>query len=219
VTTLERAASQPAISDPHTLVFAVAAVICLLIPVALVGTKRDLGWQRKIYWSSTFASVVCVVLAFLPNLLAGAVMGLLAIFLMVVRAYFATQYIKIGRRVIAFDSPHAADGRASSSAEAEPYSPTVSARKLWWLLAVAVGSIGAGNMWMYGATREDLRYGLLGLGVVVVSALLYGAIDAMHEQRVARGQILQFAILSVVSAGLFAVCYLGAHTITRALRA
>lgn len=221
LTALEQAASQPTISSPHTLVFAVAAVICLLVPVAIVGTKRDLSWQRKVYWSSTFGAVACAVLASLPNLLTGALLGLLAVFLMVIRAYFATQYIKLGTRVIAFDAPPAATGRgngAAGSVDAEPYSPTVSARKLWWLMAVAVGSIGTGNMWMYVATREDLRWGLLGLGIVVVAALLYGAIDAMHQQRVARGQILQFVILSVVSAGLFAVCYLAAHASTRALR-
>jgi cadmium resistance protein CadD (predicted permease) len=209
---------QPSVEDPHTLIFSIAAVLCLLVPVTIVGTRRDLSFQRKVYWSSTFAAVVCVVLAFLPNLLTGALLGLLPIFLMVIRAYFATQYIKIGRRVIAFDSPPAAGGRTKAPQDSEPYSQTVSARKLWWLLAVAVGSIGAGNLWLYVLGRSELRYGVLGLGVMVVFALLYGVADAMHQQRVARGQILQFAILSVVSAGLFALCYLGAHAATRALK-
>lgn len=209
--------AQPSIDSPHTLVFAIAAVLCLLLPIITVGSKRDLGWQRKIYWGGTFGSMVCVFIASLPNIATGAGFALFAIFIMSLRAYFTSQYIKIGRRVIAFHSGTEIDSPARRSGELgvdEPYSPTVSASRLWWLLVVGVGVIGAGNMWKYVADREDLRFGLLGLGIVVTLALLSGIGDAMHLQRIARGQYVQFGILSLASAGIFAVCYLGGHSVT-----
>lgn len=221
MTNLWQAAAQPSVDDPHTLGFGIAAVLCLLVPAVIVGTKRDLSWQRKVYWASTLGSVVCVVIASLPNFATGLALGFLAVFLMVLRAYFATQYIKIGARVIAFDTPVAASSRRGSSggsAVDQPYSPTVSAAKLWWLMAVGVGVIGAGNMWGYVIDREGLRYGALGLGIVVLSAALYGVVDAVRLQRIARGQFVPFVILSVVSAGIFAVCYLGSYATTRWLK-
>ncbi|CAN5617176.1 hypothetical protein BH10ACT9_BH10ACT9_56900 [soil metagenome] len=216
-----QAVAQPTIDDPHTLVFSIAAVLCLLVPIITVGTERDLSWQRKVYWSATFGAVVCVVIASLPNIATGVIFGLFAIFIMTLRAYFTSQYIKIGGRVIAFHSATEISTGPARSGELgtdEPYSPTVSAAKLWWLLTVGVGIFGAGNMWKYVADREDLRYGLLGLGIVVAMAVLSGIGDARHEQRVARGQYVQFAIVSLASAGLFAVLYLIAHSTTRWLK-
>lgn len=212
-----QAATQPTFNDPHTLVFAIAAVLCLLLPIITVGSERDLTWQRKVYWGATFGSMACVFIASLPNIATGLGFALFAIFIMSLRAYFTSQYIKIGGRVIAFHSAVEISARPGGSGELgtdEPYSPTVSAARLWWLLTVGVSIFGAGNMWKYVADREDLRYGLLGLGIVVGMAVLCGIGDAMHQQRIARGQYVQFAIISLSSAGIFAVLYLIAHSVT-----
>ena len=212
-----QAAAQPSADSPHTLVFFIATVAFLVLPVITVGSERSLNWQRKVYWGSTFGAVACVILASMPNLLTGGVLALLILFGMSLRAYFTSQYITIGGRVIAFHSAteiRPRPGRSGELGTDEPYSPTVSAARLWWLQTVGVGVIGAGNMWKYVADREDLRYGILGLGIVVAAAVLSGVGDAMHLQRIARGQHVQFAILSLASVGTFPVLYVIAHWIT-----
>jgi hypothetical protein len=161
--------------------------------------------------------VVCGVIASLPDIVAGAILGLLAIFIMTLRAYFTSQYIKIGERVIAFHSTTEISPRPSRAGELgvdEPYSPTVSASRLWWLLVVGVGIFGVGSMWINLASGQELRYGILGLGIVVAFAVLGGIGDAMHRQRIARGQYVQFAIPSLASAGLYPLLYVVAHAAT-----
>ncbi|WP_199254048.1 hypothetical protein [Mycolicibacterium mengxianglii] len=212
-----QAGAQPTADDPHTLVFSIAAVLCLLLPVITVGSERGLGWQRKVYWSSTFGSAACVFVASLPNIATGLIFVVFVLFITTLRAYFSSQYIKIGGHVIAFHSAteiRPRPGRSGELGTDEPYSPTVSAARLWWLQTVGVGVIGAGNMWKYVVDREDLRYGILGLGIVVAAAVLSGVGDAMHLQRIARGQHVQFAILSLASVGIFPVLYVIAHWVT-----
>ncbi|AQA02031.1 hypothetical protein BVC93_05845 [Mycobacterium sp. MS1601] len=212
-----QAAPQPTIASPHTLLFFCAMMAFLVLPVVTVGSKRSVEWQRKMYWGSTFGAIVCVICASLPNLVAGGVWALLILFAMTLRAYFTSQYLKLGRRVIAFHSATeitSQRARPGELATNQPYSPSVSAAKLWWLLTVGVGVIGAGNMWKYVLDREDARFGLLGLGIVIASAVLSGIGDAMHQQRIARGQVAQFVLLSLASAGIFPVLYLLAHSTT-----
>jgi hypothetical protein len=209
-----QAGNQLSIDSPHTLVFFIAATACLVFAISAIGNKRDLNWQRKAFWGGTFGAATCIFLAFLPNITAGLTLGFLGIFLMGLPAYFNSQYIKIGSRVIAFES--SADlaeprGSAGQLGVAKPYGPRVSAAKLWWLMVPSVGLIGAGNFWIYVLDREDLRYGLLGLGIMVSLGVSYGIGDATKSQRVARGQYLPFAILGLMSAGIFTVSYLAPY--------
>ena len=74
------------------------------------------------------------------------------------------------------------------------------------------------NAWKYVVDREDWCYGLLGLGIIVASGLLYGIADGKRLQRIAREQYAQFAIISVVSAGLFAACYVATYSATSRLK-
>jgi hypothetical protein len=203
----------PTIGDTHTLVFFVVTMVFLLVPVITVGSSRSLGWQRGVYWGSTVGAMSSVILASLPNLATGAILAAFLLFGMSLRAYFTSHYIKIGGRVIAFYQAPSGPGAGESSSDAEPYSPSVSAAKMWWLLVVGAGGIGAGNLWLYVLGRSELPYGLLGLGILVVTGLLYGVADGARRQKVARGQIIPFAVLSVVSAGIFPVSYLATHPI------
>lgn len=212
---------QSSFDAPHTLVFAVAAVLFLLLPVTTMGSDRSLTTQRKVYWGATFGSVVCVVIAFLPNIAAGLTFGLLAVFITTIRAYFTTQYIKIGRRVIAFHSPPELSKRRRGSSDSrggQPYSPTVSAAKMWWLMVFGVGVLGGFNMWTFVVDHDDVRAGLLGLGITMATGALFGVGDSKWRQEVARGQLLPFAIISAATAGIFAVSYLPAFWLTLRLR-
>lgn len=206
----------PTIDNPHTLIFSIAAVVFMLLPMITVGTERDLSWQRRVYWGGTLGAVICAFTALLPSLTAGLSLALLALFIATVRAYFSTQYIKLGRRVIAFHS--ATDLRAANRIrphglrQDEPYGSTVSAAKLWWLLVVCT-TIAAVNLYGYLFDGDELGYGLLGLGLLVGIGALIGCGDGMRRQRVARGQYVPFGIVALVSAGIVTVSYLAAYSI------
>ncbi|WP_099023669.1 hypothetical protein [Mycolicibacterium palauense] len=207
-------AAGPSVDNPHTLVFFVAALLSLALTFIPKGNKRSLSWQRKVYWSGTFGAAVCAFIASIPNFTTGALLAAFAVFLMTVSAYFTSQYIKIGSRVIAFQSATDLTDRAGGSGELtddEPYGSRVSAAKMWWLAVPSVG-IGSVNLFGYLYDNDGLVYGLLGLGILVATGLLIGCGDGLWRQRVARGQYLQFAIVAVISAGIFAVSYLVAYS-------
>ncbi|MGB3480748.1 MAG: hypothetical protein WBB07_00845 [Mycobacterium sp.] len=204
------------IEHPHTLVLFVLAMLCPAVSISAMGSSWPLGRQRTLYWLGTAGAAVCVVVGSLPNIAMAVTLALLAGLLMVLPAYFNSQYIKIGNRVIAFHDLTAlqsgAREPASNGWEDQPYTSTVSAAKLWWLLVVCT-AMAAVNVYAYVFDGDDPRYGLLGLALLVGIGALFGAGDGMRLQRIARGQYLQFGIVSVISAGIVSVSYLVARAI------
>ncbi|WP_199254049.1 hypothetical protein [Mycolicibacterium mengxianglii] len=210
------AAPAPSWGDPHTLVFFVAAFAFLTLTFVPQGNARSVSWQRKVYWSGTFGGAACAFVASLPNVATGSFLAGLAVFVMCLPAYFTTQYIKIGGRVIAFES--ATDLRASRSEagdglrEDQPYGSNVTAAKLWWLLVVCA-VMGAGNVYAYLFGGDELIYGVAGSGILVAVGALFGCGDGLRLQRIARGQYVPFAVTALISAGIMTVPYLAARSI------
>ena len=206
--------SQLAVERPHTLIFYVLTMVCIALTVIPHGSRGDLSRQRKIYWGGTFSAAACAFIAALPNVSTALIVAGLCVFCLVLPAYFRTQLIKIGDRVIAFDSvedlPVSGDGK-------DPYTPRTSPSKVWWLSVFAIW-IGSVNMLGYLIDGDSLGYGLLGLFILTVPAAVVGLGDGMHRQRIARGQYLQFGLVTVMSAGIFTICYLVAHSVGLRLR-
>lgn len=204
------------IESPHTLIFFIATMACLVFTLIPQGAKRGLSWQRKVYWGGTFSAALCAFIASMPRLTTGLILAFLAIFLMSLSAYFTSQYIKIGNRVIAFHSVNYSSTDIGDSGDAlrgeEPYGATVSAAKMWWLLVVCT-VIAAVSVYGYLFDGDELRYGLLGLGLLVGIGALIGCGDGMRQQRVARGQYVPFGIVTLISAGIVTVSYLTAYSI------
>jgi hypothetical protein len=138
---------------------------------------------------------------------------------MTASAYWFTPYIKIRGKIYAFhiqdslpDPPDGTPPPGSDDPDYDPapdsYSGTVTAKKAWWVLVffmticVFTVIIRDGNgAWMAPSAAA----------IVVVSAAVYGYGDASWGYSVARGQRLQFAIVSVVTVGVFTVFYLGGY--------
>jgi hypothetical protein len=204
------------IDNPHTLVFFIATMACLVLTLLPQGNKRGISWQRKVYWGGTFSAAICAFIASLPNVATGLILALLAVFLMTLSAYFTSQYIRIGKRVIAFHS--ASDLRTTTGESGDglhgedPYGSTVSAAKMWWLLAVCT-VIATINLYGYLFDGDEVQYGILGLGLLIGIGALIGCGDGIRRQRVARGQYVPFGIVALVSAGIVTVSYLAAYSI------
>ncbi len=205
-----------AIDNTHTQVFGLAAVICLVALLMLPGRRYGLDCERRAYWCGVVAAAVCLFIAALPNLSTAIVIAALCLYIYTGHAYFRTQYLKIGGRVLSFRTSKELFTSSIGNGE-DPYGARVSAPKFWWLMAFCM-LLGAANLLGYVIGGESLRYGLLGLGVLGGVAVLVGLGDGRHRQRVARGQYLQFGVVTVISAGIFTVCYLLARSVGLRMR-
>jgi len=82
---------------------------------------------------------------------------------------------------------------------------------MWWLMVFAMLTC-TGNVIGYFQNAEGPLLAGVMAAVMVVGATVYGyATDASLGYPIARGQYLQFVIVSVITAGVFTVFYLGGY--------
>lgn len=96
-------ASGPSLHQPLTLIFFLAALLCLAItalPVFIL--NRDRNWERRVYWSGVGGLAACVFFAALPDWNLGAGMALFGVVFLTASAYAYTPYIKIRGKIYAF---------------------------------------------------------------------------------------------------------------------
>jgi len=197
--------AQRAIDNTHTQIFSVAAILCVLLTVIPAGSDRPLSWQRKFFWTAVFSAAACAFIAGLPNLGTAIGVAVMCIVITATYAYFHTQYLKIGGRLFAAQNKNGFPESAFGAGQ-DPYSPSLSAAKMWWLVVMVAA---AGSVGLLGYVIDDSLLSLcLGLGAFLVVAIMLGYMDGTDDQRVARGQYLPFAICGVASAGIFALAYL-----------
>lgn len=140
---------------------------------------------------------------------------------MVTRAYMMTSNIKIRGKIYAF---HADDSRPDPSPDNEPpgtgepdydpapdsYSGMATAGKMWTLLILGM-AICSVNVVIYIAGRERPVLALAMAALLVTLAAGFGYGDAIWGYPIARGQRIQFLIISVITAGVFTMFYFGAY--------
>lgn len=215
-------ASRPSFQQPHTLIFFIATLMCLVIAVfPPMFFNRDRSWERRVAWLATGAAVTCAFLATLPDWKLGIGVSLFGAGIMILGAYFSTPYIKIRGKIYAFhvqDSlPDPAPDGAPLPGSDDPgyhrapdsYGGLATARKFWWLqvptmaMCVLCVVIKANDKpWWLAPAMATL---------LVVAAFALGYEDARWGYSIARGQRVQFGIIAVITAGVFTVLYLGAY--------
>lgn len=198
----------PTLRNPRTLLFFVGALLFLALPLlASVNDDRwDIGTQRRVYWSGTFGAALCAFLAGLPDWLGGVQFAAGVVLLLTANAYLLTSYLKVGGRVVALHPRDAADADAGASDDRPPadaYGGSLTAPKMWWMLVVGMVICAANVVGRYGASLLWIAFAI----PVLLLAIGFGYMDAAARQRFARGQLVQFAIIAVVTAGVFAALY------------
>lgn len=144
---------------------------------------------------------------------------------MLITAYFSGSNIKIGGKVYAF---HVEDSQPDNSREDASPSGNhehnddpapdayvglgrATARKNWWLMIFAM-SICSVNVIGYFDDKDHPWRAVLSAVVGVGIATAFGyALDGSWGYPIARGQYLQFAIIGVITGGVFTVFYLGGY--------
>lgn len=176
--------------------------------------------QRRIYWSCVGVAAIAGFFMAYPDWKKGFGIGLFFLGAMTVVAYAYTPYIKLGGKTRALtvqDSrpdPNVTPDTTSPASKRDPapdaYTGIISAAKMWWLI-VPLLIISAGNFYAFVAGRGEGWVATIGLGFLVFLAVVTGYGDASWEYPVARGQRIQFATATVITAGTFAILYLLAY--------
>lgn len=218
----ESAIAQPSFQQPHTLIFFIAALVCLGVALIPLFNTKAVSTQRRMYWGGTAAAAVCFFLASLPDVVTGVLLVVGSFVFMAIPAYFSGPLIKVGEKVIAFHLEDSRTGRADlpggGGAEYEPssdsYGGSVTAAKMWWLLIFAVG-LCASTVFQYIVDTEKPWIVVLSTIAIFAFSILYGFGDGSWGHRIARGQYVQFGIIAILTAGVFTLLYLAAYLIAR----
>jgi hypothetical protein len=173
--------------------------------------------------------MIAAFLAPYPDAKKGIGMALFFFGAMVAAAYAYTPYIKIGSRTFALtvqdsrpdahdetgDSPSGPKVLSQRDSAADAYSGLLTATKMSWMVA-GVMVIAAGNLYIFVDSRgSNWLSGAIGAAFTAFFAAILGIGDASWGYHIARSQTLQFVVASIVTAGTFAVIYVGSYWIAK----
>ena len=161
---------------------------------------------RAVFWTATIVTCLSVFLmAYPPNWGSGLLMSLGIGCLIIIAAYINTELIVIGGKTYSlFADPGTIDD----------YGAGLTPAKTWWLAVLAVALlttlavfavIDGTGAWIPFATGA----------ISVFAAISLGFRDALAVRRLAAGQKAQLALLTAMTLGIFAACYLGAYQLGR----
>ncbi|GAB7066276.1 hypothetical protein H7J06_27660 [Mycobacterium hodleri] len=196
--------------------FVIATFIGVLLPI--FAPRSDIARARRIFRAGVGVAVVSAFfIGFPPDWKSGAQLSAFVAFMMLGTAYFTSPYLKFRGKI------HAAY-RADAEAE-DPPGPTprgatrllTSARKLWWFI-VAGMALCTFNVVQPVLTGDDPRLAMAMAAVILVIAVVFGFADGRAGDPIAQGQTLQFVLASVLTAGIFALLYLGARAVGKRKR-
>ncbi|MBO0878918.1 MAG: hypothetical protein J2P17_00720 [Mycobacterium sp.] len=147
-------------------------------------------------------------------------MSIFAASLMLFTAYFNSPYIKIRGKIYAL---HIDDSQPDASPDGPPapsrgdpghdpvtdsYGGRITAKKFWWL---AVPVIAMLTFPVIVVDKEKPWTAPLMVALIVAAAISLGYQDAIWQYPMARGQRVQFVLISVVTLGVFTIFYLCAY--------
>jgi hypothetical protein len=203
-------------------VFAVTAILGVLLP--LLPTKSPRA-ERRLYWTGAVIASVSVFFALYPPDWRGG-LGFAGVFAagLTLRAYMSTSHIRIAGRTYAFNvsDSDSDDAEEESPTSRDPsydpapdsYAGLATATKTWWLFALVLTGC-AFIVAIFVTQREGPWYALGAGATIVLVAVLAGHQDASWGYRVARGQLVPFAVAGVVTLGTFTALYFLASAVAK----
>lgn len=212
-------------------IFLAVVIICFVVAFMLDFFNISRSTQRRIYWINAFLAAIAGFAMFYPDWQKGLGMGAFLFAVMTFIAYAATPYIKIDGKIYAFtvtnsqpdpqDTPTTAgndsDG-ASSTNRIDPvpdsYSGMLTPATLWWSLVVLAVFLAA-NVYFFVFTDGKASVAAVSGAFLAFLAITGGYGDASWGYPIARGKYVPFCVVSVITAGAFALLYLSAYYTAR----
>jgi hypothetical protein len=198
-------------------------VVFVGVLLRLVVARNDMTTQRRFFWSGfLIAAVAGFFVPAPPNWRTGAMFAAFVVFVILVNTYMTSPMIKIRGKIYAYhvydslpddsrDSTLASDvDRADYDPAPDSYGGSASARKSWWLYVIAVAFAVLGVL-VRGDDKPPWLTPVMA-AVLVALPIFFGYFaDGSWGYPIARGQYLQFAIIGVITAGVYTVLYIAAY--------
>lgn len=198
--------------------------VCVVIAFGQSFVVGDESRQRRIFWTCTAILVGAGFLLAEDDWRGGLAVAFSLLAVMVLHAYTRTRFVKIGGKVRTFgledNRPRPADTDEGSAIDPDydpapdSYGGYLTAPKMWWLVVFTM-AISAGNIFAFVFSDGEWWVAAIGLAFLIFLSVIGGLGDASWDYKIARGQYLQFAIVTVMTAGLFAFLYLVAFQAAR----
>lgn len=196
--------------------------LCFVGGFLLSFLKISRRTQRRLYWSCACAAGVAGAMSTYPTWDGAATLGILPVAAMVVMAYVATPYVKIGGKIYSLSvgaqrpdaevAPHAEDVSTEPGTDPtrDSYSGLLTPATMWWMLVV-IAAIAAGNVYGLAVGEGEVWVAIMVATLLALLAAGTGYGDANWRYPVARRQFVQFGVASVITVGGFALVYLTAY--------
>ncbi|MCT7369173.1 hypothetical protein [Mycolicibacterium llatzerense] len=180
-----------------------------LVAMAIAGFKEEAEYAPKLFWGGVVIMATATAFAALPQgrmtaFNAGVGMAGMAVLV----AYVRTPFLRIRGKT-----------RRLFSDELQPYGWSLSTPKTWWMFVLAAILFGYPA---YDFANQRYPYLILGLYISFTLSVgaRYGYVDRFLDHSFAAGQYVQFALVSILTLGLFPASYLamyfgGQHWITK----
>lgn len=210
----------------YSLYFVFAAFIFLALTQLSLVVHRGETFERRSYWGGTFGAAISAFIAGIPDWVGGGAFACVTVFAMALPAYFGGgTLIKIRGKVYSFHIQRSQEKtqpqKGSQSRPLLPkdypdaYNGDVTAAKLWWLMVVATAFLVFFVAVVFRNPADRLlQVVCVAFFVVIAIALGYSG-DGSYGYPIARRQYVQFVVISVISAGTFALLYLPAYALGR----
>lgn len=169
--------------------------------MAFAAIRDDKDYALTTYWVGAAITTAASIVIGVPLGLEGVLEGLLLpACLILLFTYVRTPFLKVGGKT-----------RTLFSGEPEPYGMNLSTPKTWWLLVfLAIGF----SVYPVLAFFDDRVHDWELVAYVAVAVLVgtrFGYLDRLKYNRIAAGQYIQFALVSVLTLGLFPAGYLAMY--------
>ncbi|MCX8564862.1 hypothetical protein OS122_28675 [Mycolicibacterium mucogenicum] len=170
------------------------------LAMMLLAVFRSSESSHRIFW---IGAAVTTISAFFIGLPRGWRSGLggstCVVAAIVFTAYLYTPFLNIRGKIRTFYS----DRR-------QPYGAGVTTPKAWWQLLLAV-AIFMYPVFAFATGRGGPGPTTVSAGVAIAAGISFGYRDRFLHNSIAAGQRVQFALVSIITLGVFPICYLGAY--------
>ncbi|UCZ60072.1 hypothetical protein [Mycolicibacterium phocaicum] len=171
-----------------------------LVAMAVAAFRDDPATAARIYWTGAAITTAAATLIGIPRGWSGALEGLLlSVCLILLCTYVRTPYLKVGGKT-----------RTLFSAEPEPYGMNLSTPKTWWLLVVVAMVFIYPVLALIDDGVRDWKLVAYVAGTVLVG-MRFGYLDRLLGNPITAGQYIQFALISILTVGVFPVGYLAMY--------